>query len=132
MTITKKWTIGLAAAFVALLVLQAPAEAVTAARVNVPFDFVVSGKVRAAGTYLVRNDRIQGLIDFIGNDGNGFSVMTAPIGARRADLKPCLQFKKTGNDHVLAMVYLPGYENGFLLPGAQKLKGETLELPIQR
>jgi hypothetical protein len=131
MTRRKTLMMSLASVLAALVVASVPAAAITAARVNIPFDFTVNGKMHQAGAYVVRSERIHGLLDFTDQQGKSFSVLTSPTASPLAEAKSCLQFRAKGAERALAAVYLPGVENGFQLPGMAGAGGK-LEIPIQQ
>jgi len=100
------------------LLLAASAQAQTAMKVNVPFDFVVNGQIMPAGEYRV---------EAVGLAGNALSIRKADQGATTLALsnacasrdtaeKSKLVFHRYGSEYFLAQVWTAGSNTGHQLP----------------
>jgi hypothetical protein len=74
--------------------------------VNLPFDFVVSGKTLPAGTYTVSrfsDDKCDGLV--LSSNDNHASVFVHPIEIEGASAdKPQVSFERAGEQHFLSTI----------------------------
>ena len=93
----------LAAGFVMLAAGSAQAETI---EVNVPFPFVVEGRMLPAGQYRVTND--EGLVQFVGEKGTKaslFCLMVPATGKDPGGDKPTLTFTRHENQYRLTDIW---------------------------
>jgi hypothetical protein len=104
----KKIYVGFLSAFFGLAAFAAAARAqeVDQIVVNVPYDFVVSGKTLPAGAYRVKraNDRDDHVLAITSLDNHGGVLLLSSVVSPTSEEKPALGFEVVGDQHFLNRV----------------------------
>jgi hypothetical protein len=84
-------------------------------RLNIPFDFMVKGKILPAGHYIVRRGNIDEGVWTI-QSGHGSAIfLTNPVDSRKVAHSPSLVFLKAGDQYALLQIWDGGQDGRELL-----------------
>jgi len=106
--VMKKICVGFLSAFFGLAALAAAtrAQEIDQLIVNVPYDFVVSGKTLPAGAYRVKraDDRDNRVLAITSLENHGGVLLLSSIVSSTSEEKPALGFEVIGDQHFLNRV----------------------------
>lgn len=75
---------------------------------NIPFEFIVGGKVLPAGNYVVRINNETGLVEVCEDGIYCESIVTSPVEAVQAPAQAELAFRKYGDQYFLSQIWSTG------------------------
>jgi len=115
----KKHCVRILSAFfgLAALALTAKAEPVDQIVVNIPYEFVVSGKTLPAGTYRVNrisDNNERGLLISSFENGAAVMVFSSEVADKTRPEQPSLTFEQVGDQHLLSKIQTA--EHVFTIP----------------
>ncbi len=102
---------------------SAQAQGSTALRVQVPFDFIVSGKTLPAGTYTVRRVffDVQTTLAITGSDGQGSVIFhSVRLDDRAGQSQAKLVFHRYDDRYFLSEIWSPLDEGAFGIPESRE------------
>jgi hypothetical protein len=90
-------------------------------KVNVPFDFIVTGKTLPAGAYAVRFDGGKSILSVLGVDSRQTTMFLArETGELDSAAQTKLVFRQYGNRYFLRQVWMAGNSEGIELPKSKR------------
>jgi hypothetical protein len=91
-------------------------QSLAAARADVPFDFVVDGKIMKAGTYKFQTTTFMGVLVLAEHNGRLMTYLPGvPVGNPNARTNPRIVFLKQGGTYTLNQIWMHGIGAGHQL-----------------